>query len=60
MNSPYMTQRQIEARIASRVQSPEKLRRLLRLDNPQMHGDRIARDPLGIESAPLPTPRYVG
>jgi len=55
-----MTQRQIEARIASRVQSPEKLRRLLRLDNPQMHGDRIARDPLGIESAPLPTPRYVG
>jgi len=53
-----MTQRQIEARIAARVQSPEKLRRVLRLDNPQMHGDRIARDIAGIEPGTIPTPEY--
>lgn len=58
MNNPYATQSQIEARIAARLSSPDRLRRALRLDNPHMWGERKAKDDrLGANDA-VPTPLY--
>ena len=58
MNNPYATQTQIEARIAARLNNPDKLRRALRLDNPHMWGP----DPVDIYTPnrrhELPTPTY--
>lgn len=57
MNSPYATQTQIEARIASRLADPERIRRALRLDNPFMWGERKAKgDP--VAEAYIPTPTF--
>ena len=59
MNNPYATQSQIEARIASRLDNPERIRRALRLDNPHMWGERRAKpDPFDGEGF-IPTPNYV-
>lgn len=58
MNSPYATQTQIEARIASRLSSPERIRRALRLDNPFMWGVEVADDSRTISREDIPTPLY--
>lgn len=58
MNNPYMTQTQTEARIASRLDSPEKIRRALRLDNPFMWGERTADGNHIISREDIPTPLY--
>lgn len=58
MNNPYATQTQIEERIASRLSSPEKIRRALRLDNPQMWGERRAKDDPPYANSAIPTPLY--
>ena len=58
MNSPYATQTQIEARIASRLSSPERIRRALRLDNPFMWGERRAKDERVGANDAIPTPLY--
>ena len=57
MNNPYATQTQIEARIASRLNNPDKLRRALRLDNPHMFGIWAEHAP-GHPDSRLPTPAY--
>ena len=58
MNNPYATQTQIEARIASRLASPERIRRALRLDNPHMWGERKAKDDRVGANDMIPTPLY--
>lgn len=58
MNSPYATQTQQEQRIASRLNSPEKIRRALRLDNPHMWGQRATDIPTVDERDLIPTPTY--
>lgn len=58
MNSPYATQTQIEARIASRLADPEKIRRALRLDNPHMWGARKAKDDPFAGEGFIPTPTF--
>lgn len=58
MNNPFMTQTQIERRHAARLDSPRRLRRALRLDNPQMWGERMAPRQ-AFEADELPTPLYV-
>ena len=58
MNNPYATQTQIEARIAARLSSPERIRRALRLDNPHMWGERRAKDERVGANDAIPTPLY--
>lgn len=58
MNNPYMTQTQTEARIAARLDSPEKIRRALRLDNPFMYGVDTGDIPTVADRHILPTPTY--
>lgn len=58
MNSPYATQTQQEQRIAARLDSPEKIRRALRLDNPHMWGVRRAKDDPAWANSSIPTPLY--
>lgn len=57
MNNPYATQTQIEARIAARLASPERIRRALRLDNPRMWGNRAGAAPTRADRIPTPTYR---
>src|SRR5690606_25187074 len=47
-----------EARIASRLASPERIRRALRLDNPHMWGERKAKDEAAGANDAIPTPLY--
>lgn len=58
MNNPHMTQTQAEQRIASRLASPEKIRRAFRLDNPFMWGERKAKDDPAWANSGIPTPLY--
>lgn len=55
MNSPFATQTQIESRIAARLESPERIRRALRLDNPNMWGDVAHAAPGRADRLPTPT-----
>lgn len=55
MNNPYMTQTQTEQRIASRLADPKKLRRALRLDNPNMWGRDAHAAPTRADRIATPT-----
>lgn len=58
MNSPFATQTQTEARIASRLTDPEKIRRALRLDNPHMWGEKRSKPDVFGADGFIPTPAY--
>ena len=56
MNNPFATQTQTEQRMAARLTDPEKMRRALRLDNPNMWGDIAGAAPTIADR--LATPIY--
>src|SRR5690606_6426800 len=56
MNNPYATQTQIEARIASRLASPERIRRALRRAVPHVWRERKAKHERAGANDASPTP----
>lgn len=58
MNNPYATQSQTEARIAARIGNDDRFRRALRLDNPNMWGEKRAHHEVVPGDGFIPTPVY--